>query len=470
MKNSKLVRTLQILNTEELKRLLQFLKSPFYNANPSIVKLYLLLRNHHPAFDSRKLTKESVFQKLFPNREYDHKKLLNLMTDFRALLEKYLMLLQLEKEELEQKKLLIRAYADRPDCYVVFEKKVWELDRELDALPYRDEGYFREKKEVNLLYYGHPDTSKSTDKKDTLQTAVEHFNAYRSFAEIKLKCASNAMANTVSGKNIRPTTSGNLLTKNPAYVLYEKLETFQRKGKATDLNELVDYFISNIELLRKEDQEYILKMLLNYCIRQTNSGKLTFFNTSFKLYQVGLEYYCLFVNGKISEGTFQNIVTNAITINELAWAKKFMDNYGAKLDPKIKEEAMTICLAQWHFAKKEYQKTIELLRYLFREPSVIFKSKALVIKALFELYWTDESYMDVLLAQLDAFEKYARRSKVLTSRLTGAFIKFIIFTKKLTNAKGSKKSYDKLRIELEQEPNVVFKQWLLEKATQYKKR
>lgn len=146
MQQSKLIRQLKILSPAELKRLFQFLKSPFYNANPAMVKLYLLLRAHYPEFDSKVLSKEKVFRKLFPDRTYDHQKLLNLMSDFMAILEQYLIVLQLEKDELEQKKLLLQSYLERPDCYEIFEKKVWELDNFLDAQPFRDESYFQEKK------------------------------------------------------------------------------------------------------------------------------------------------------------------------------------------------------------------------------------------------------------------------------------------------------------------------------------
>lgn len=112
--------------------------------NPAIVKLYLLLRENHPEFGSAALAKEHIFRKLFPGRAYDHQKMLNLMSDFMSLLEQYLVALQLEADEQEQKKLLVQAYSERPDCYDIFEKKVLELDKFLDAKPYRDELYFRQ--------------------------------------------------------------------------------------------------------------------------------------------------------------------------------------------------------------------------------------------------------------------------------------------------------------------------------------
>ncbi len=470
MNNSKLTRTLQTLNPAELKRLLQFLKSPFYNANPNIVNLYLLLRTYHPAFDSPKLAKEKAFKKLFPNRPYDHKKLLNLMSDFTALLEKYLTVLQLEKEELEQKKLLIRAYAGRPDCYAAFEKKVWELDGALDALPYRDEIYFFEKKELNLLYYGHPDTSKTLDKKNTLQIAIDNFGAYKKFVDIKLKCASNAVANTFRSKKTTAEIGGNILFKNPLFILYKKLELFQRTKEASNLNELINYFIEHISLLRNDDREYILKMLLNSTNRKINEGKTEFIPVSFELYKTGLQNDCLISFGKMTENTFQNIVTGGTKCREFEWTKKFIKTYKSTLDTIVREDTIAISLAQLHFEKKEFNISIEVLNHNFQNSFIRLKSKAMMVRAWFELFCKEESYSELVLAQLDAFEKYVRRDKTLTIKLSSAYLKFISITKKLVNKRWERNFIFELEKEIKKEANLVLKGWLLEKVSLYQKK
>ncbi|MCB0522471.1 MAG: hypothetical protein H6577_18200 [Lewinellaceae bacterium] len=465
MINSKLTRTLRTLDGDELKRLLQFLKSPFYNANPNITNLYLLLRNHHPAFDSAKLAKETVFKKLFPNRAYDHQKLLNLMTGFTSLVEKYLVVLQVEKEELEQQKLLVRAYAERPDCYEVFEKKVWELDKTLDAQPYRDELYFREKKDLNLLYFGHPYTDKTTDKNNTLALANEHFENYMAFAEIKLKCANNAITNTVGRKNTRENMHIPSMTDIPVLDIYRKLEQFQRSGEAGSLTGLVGIFISNINLIRADDREYILKILLNYCIRQSNQGDSAFFRTVFDLYKVGLEYECLTTFGKMTEGTFQNIVSVSTLYGELDWALEFMGSYENALDVEIKEDTMAISHAQWYFAKKDFEKVIHILKHQFHDPLIKLKSKSLLIRSWFELYMENDNYLELLMAQLETLEKYARREKSLTPGMVAGFQKYLSFLKKIVHRKWDNTLIAELELEMIQEQNLMMKNWLLEKTT-----
>ncbi|MBV6441756.1 MAG: hypothetical protein DYG98_15695 [Haliscomenobacteraceae bacterium CHB4] len=464
MHHSKLVRQLRILTAPELKRLLQFLKSPFYNANPAIVKLYLLLREHHPEFASPALAKEKVFRKIFPGRAYDHQKLLNLMSDFTALLEQYLVALQLEKEEIKQKKLLVQAYSERPDCYDVFEKKVWELDKTLDAMPYRDELYFREKKDLNLLYFGHPGTDMVTNGREALINALKNFEAFKTLTAAKLQCSLNAWENAVGAAKTVANASNGVDTSNPLLILYKKLAVLQDTHDSTaDLGELVGLFITHIRTFRPDDQSNVLKILLNYCNRLINKGKTEFVSTSFELHKTGLEYDCFLVNGKLNEQIFHNIVTAGTRCREFDWTRHFMENYQYALDASVRENALALAMGQWYFEQQEYTKAIEILNHTFSEPQDIYKSKGLTIRAWCELYWKDDSYFDLLLAQLDAFDKYLRRNRNVAPRLSEGMLKFTGYTRKLALLKWDGKYATSLKTEIMKESNVAFKNWLLSK-------
>lgn len=466
MHHSKLVRQLRILTAPELKRLLQFLKSPFYNANPAIVKLYLLLREHYPEFESLALAKEKVFRKLFAGRAYEHQKMLNLMSDFTALLEQYMIVLQLEKEDLEQKKLLIQAYSERPDCYEVFEKKLWELDKYLDALPYRDELYFREKKDLNLLYFGHPGTDMVAEGQDALKNALRYFETFKELSATKLQCSWNAWENAVGARKTIQPESLDFDTDTPPLLLYKKLATLQRTPETeADLQALVSLFTTHIQAFRPGDQSNILKILLNYCSRQFNKGHTRLIDASFELYKTGLEHGSLLINGKMKESTFQNIIAVGIYCKAFDWTKAFMDRFQEYLDLNVRADAVALGMGQWHFEQKDYWRTIEVLERTFREPQEIIKSKTLLSRAWFELSLKDESYHEVLLAQLDSFEKFTRRNSAIPPRLSEGVLNFIEITRKLASNMGDKKKLAQLKIRIEAEPNLTLKNWLLEKTT-----
>ncbi|MEZ4963612.1 MAG: hypothetical protein R2791_00095 [Saprospiraceae bacterium] len=464
MHQSKLVRQLRILTPFELKRLLQFLKSPFYNANPAILKLYLLLRDHYPEFDAPVLGREKVFRKLFPGRAYDHQKLLNLMSGFTALLEQYLTLLQLEKNVLEQKKLLVQAYSERPDCYEVFEKKLWELDRFLDAQPYRDELYFREKKDLNLLYFGHPGTGMVAEGRDALQNALQHFETYKAISTAKLECSWNAWENAVGDRKAIRLEFSDIDAENPLLTLYKKLAALQRAPDAAENLEEIDELLNeHIRSFRPNDQSNILRILLNHYTRLLNMGRSEAADTILGLYKTGLAYDCFLEFGKIKESIFLNIVTAGSLCGEFEWTEMFIDEYQHMLPARSRADTLSMAKGQLHIEKREYLKATEVLQYAFSEPQDIVKARMLAIRAWFELYWNDEGYYDLLSAQLDAFEKYTRRNKVVTPRMLEGARKFIFYVRKLAILKLDDKNTSVIKPQIEAEPNVLLKKWLLNK-------
>lgn len=466
MQNSKLVRTLQVLSPEELKRLGKFLQSPFYNANPAIVKLYRLLRSYYPDFDAPKLVEEKMFKRLFPNRAYDHPKMLNLMSDFTALLEKYLIVLQLEAEETQQKKLLLQAYAQRPDCYPIFAKKLSGMDNHLEALPYRNEHFYREKMELNLQFFSHPGTGMVKAGMDSLRNALEYFEAYKSLAGAKLQCARNDWSHAVGARRSIDKVQENPVLANPVYVLYKKLDSLQREsGDKAALLQLVRHFIDHIQVFDPDDKSNVLKILLNHSNRLINKGDPDSIKTSLELYKTGLAYDCFLVQGKMKESTFFNIVTAGTRCREFEWVAHFMQTYQGLLDARVRADALALAKGQWHLDKQEYLKATEILQHSFAEPQSIVKSKVLLIRCWCELYWEDASYLELLLSQLDAFDKHMWRNKAIAPRLVKGVQHFIGFTRKLALHKVEGKAMPELRSAILQEQNVILKDWLLSKAT-----
>lgn len=463
MHKSKLVRTLRILTEEEMKRLQLFLQSPFFNTNSNIVKMYSLLKRHHPVFNSPQLAKEKVFEKLFPGKPYAHQQLLNLMSEFYSLLEKYLINLQLEKKEFTQNKLLLEAFSERPNCYDFFEKKFDLLNKNLDGQPFRDDIYFSEKKELNLLYYAHPDTSMQIGDKGTLRKAVEYFEAQKKLTDVKLKCALNARANTIIEKQNKELNSPLLLSENPLFILYEKLEKFQHSEKTEIFEELVSLFKSETELLREDDKRNILKILLNYCIRQINTGNTDFYRTSLDLYKIGLEHDCMLVKGKITKNVFQNIAANGVNCQEYDWTIDFMKKYQNLLDEQVKGDAVALSYGLLYLQKKEYSQTINVLQRNFQEAFDQFKSKTLLIKAWFEIWSIDNSYYNFLLAKLDALEKFTRRNKSMRPSFIKSVLLSVSYTKKIVESNWDALALQKIIQEIKGEQAFLFKKWLLEK-------
>ena len=439
----------------------KFVQSPFYNSNAHLIRLFELLRKYHPAFVSKKLDKEKLSKKLFPEKPFDVRRMDLVMSRLASLVEQFLVARRLQREEFQHKKMLVAEYGER-NLYRFFEKGTERLLTDLETMPYRDETYYKEKYEANLKYFGHPGTSNQIGNAGVLQKAVDSFDSHKKLTELKLECALNAIANTGSGQQVNGTEKSDP-TKNPLFFLYEKLSLLQRSPEDEEnMKILAEKFMVHIHQFRIEDRNNILKILLNFCTRFVNRGMASFSKVGFDLYKTGLENECLIFNNKISEVAFQNIITFGTMCDEFNWTKYFIEEYQNFLDENIRKDAVIMGLGQWHFQKGEYENVIELLNYSFKNPQDIFKSKSLLLRTWFEYFISDNSYYEMLINNIDAFEKYTKRSDKINERVKGALINFISYSRKILLAKMNFKNLNSIKIEVKEKNNIVLKTWLLE--------
>ena len=473
MHHSKLIQTLQILNARELKRLLQFLKSPFYNSNPNIINLYLHLRNYFPAFDSPKLTKEKVFKKLFPNRNYDHQKLLNLMSDFRALIEKYLQVLQLEKEGIEQKKMLLKVYAERPECYPLFKKNLEVLNAELDALPYQDANYYHEKHWLEQMYFNHPGTDKFRLTAAQYEKSMQHLDNRYILDKLLLSCEMKAREKPLSEEHniwlleeIKNDTREKKI-EDPVAEGYKIILDLLDKGNEQQYFKLKKLFLKNTEQFSRTQQQNILQSLINYTVQKGNTGEEKFLKENFELFKIGLQEALFINNGVMSDANYNAILIVAIRNRKFSWAKKFIVDYATFLAEKFRQDVKTFGMALWHYYQNKLDSTIEQLHdFTFLNDYYQIQGRVLLLRTYFEKFTDDISYYELLATQAQSFNKYVRRNDVISKARKEALINFIQMTSKIAKLKVDhkldKNEKEKLKLKIRSGNYLDGKVWLLD--------
>ncbi|MBK7253196.1 MAG: hypothetical protein IPI04_04550 [Ignavibacteria bacterium] len=123
MIKSTLLELLKTFNKEELKRFEDFLRSPYYNKNSNVIKLFNVIKKYFPDLDSTKLKRESVWDELFPEKSFNYGVMKNLIFELQKLSEKFLHLLHYEENKFEQELNLLRKLNDR-NLFQLFEKNL----------------------------------------------------------------------------------------------------------------------------------------------------------------------------------------------------------------------------------------------------------------------------------------------------------------------------------------------------------
>ncbi len=470
MIDNRSITLLKSLSKEEFRWFYKFIKSPYYNSNDRLIRLYELLRKYYPDFNQSSLTLEKLFVKLFPKETYDVQKMRFLFHHFANLVESFLVAEQMKKDEFLFKKTLTKSLG-RINTYELFEKKTNELLGELEEAPYKDEFYFKNKEELNLQFYSHPATNRQKGGTGNLVAAMESLDGYFELSKVKLACALRAIQQTISTGDFEIKYLDPVITSrdnsNVLLQIYAKIIVLQESDEREEIfKSLKELFAINIREFGIEDRKNILQFLLNFCTRLNNKGISKFANHSLTLYKIGLEHDCLFVKDEMSEATFINIVSSGVACEEFEWTQLFIEKYGLHLDAKVRNDAITYGWAIWYFKQDKFDETIDLIsNYNFTKPLQIINSKTILIRTYVDLFLKDDSYYTLSLAQINTFVRYIRNNKVVSERVAEGCLNFARFTKRMMQLKFQNKDINDLSKKINSSQNLVFKNWLLEKIS-----
>lgn len=439
MHQSKLLRYLRMLSPSELKRLLPFLKSPFFNANPRIVELYLLVRRYYPDFTSPRLAKEKVFAKLFPDRAYDHQKLLNLMSDLVALLQQYLQLIQLGQKEEWQAQLLAEAFAERPQAYDFFARRVELAHRQLDQSPYRNAAYYHQKFDLQRLYFNHPETDQFNLSKDEYETAMQHLDRAFLLDKLSFSCEVKAREKPLAEQYevwLLPEIRAGLVhypIDNAMTGAYLEMLNLLESGDTASYFQLKQLFRENLDQFTRTQQQHLLQSLINFTIQKGNQGEVAFIHENLELYRLGLGQELFREYGVLNDMMYISIVNVALRAGDTAWCRQFIETYSAALTSSTRKDAQSLATALLWYAEQRHDETIALLNEVeFLNVYYQIQARVLLIKTFFEALAFGADYFELIRSQAEAFERYLRRNKKIGQDQRLALIHFAISVRRMT--------------------------------------
>lgn len=134
MHKSSLLEIIQTFTPKELTKFEDFVKSPFYNKNKNVIKLFEEVRKHAPDFSSAKLEKEKVWENLFPDLKYNYGIMKNLIFDLTKLADSYLTETQFRSDLLKQDQYSLEAYLEK-GLSKIFNNKYSSILRKTASYP-----------------------------------------------------------------------------------------------------------------------------------------------------------------------------------------------------------------------------------------------------------------------------------------------------------------------------------------------
>jgi len=485
MHKSKSVILLSSFSPEEIRSFGDFVRSPYFNKNTRVVKLFDELKKDHPGFTSKSIAKERLYNKLFKGKPYNDQVMKNLNTELFKLEREFLAHDMLDRERFEKTLMLITNLTTR-DAGQLFEKETSAVEllardnpeavKELHLLLYRME----EEKFTNAII-----NNRQAEATEHILKSGEYLIHYflKHLLRLSINNRINEFSFNVSSEvNLLDSVIKNLdMNKVLAYMETNNIEhSIHLKllyyAMLCNLNvndnsayiSFKELLFSSKERLTKIEFQHLLHLLESVIAQKINSGKLEFYNDLHETYDYELknDMYKPSKQAPMTVMKYRNIYLSALKAGKFDWAERFIHDYRDELQKKDRQSIVELSMAQLNFEKRNFGETLNHLQKV-RTSQIFYKIdvKMLSLMALYEL-----SHFETAIAAVESFKKMLASNKTLTEQYREKNRSFLLLMgylikAKIDNFEGSK---DELLKKIEESPVTANRKWLIKKTEELK--
>ena len=477
MRESKLTELLKGISPAEFKRFGEFLNSPFYNKSKKIIQLYELVNENFEEFDANKVTKEEITESIFPDDLNKDQNSRTLISNFTSLLEEFLILLELEKNDVSKKITLLKSLRNR-NILKTFDMTSREIMESSQKEFNRNSGFYYDDltfKETVLNYRGE-DLDLDLDKSYLEMSDTADFL----YIVSKLKIVNTVLSRRIlSGKDILQDFWGvsplleylekNIETIQKSHpIIYSEYNILMMMLDPDELKHFTDlekHVFSHIEKFNEEELTEVYYSLSNFCVNKIAVGEEKYKNNLLKLHSAFEKAGFYRKNKNIHYSDFMSIVICGLNSKEIKWVKYFFDNYKSNIAKEFKRDTINLAYALIAFEEKQYKECIGALSKITYKYSYFYlKSKDILIRAYYE-----QGDRESIVSAIDATKHYLKRHKDILSIHYERFMLFLNYITRLLKLNKKDKAEQKMLIkELDGNRSTIAREWLIEKIIELK--
>jgi len=487
MAESELISILKSFSKNELRKLRDFLTSPYFNCNRSIISLYDLLVEAHPTFRAINLYSSEVYQSIYGSANFSHATMRNLVFRLTQLVNRFLTIESLDKNNKLALNLLLEELNRRylKTSFLKNFKKAEKFLKSGDTLLGSDflYSYFFEANRYNF-YQIHDSVLRNKTVRKHLKSVNDAELFLTIFYVSELTCAYlNSLAyslnhgvdeSSIYGKNLLDNLNieniRKLSRKRSKYSLMLKiysclLKTFQYL-------ESEEYFFQYLKLIDKyrkvldrNEASFHYSKIVNYCILKENmkSSKTDFGPILFKTYNAILDnkYYKNDKHGYLPVSLYRAILFLGLKLRKFNWIKNFIYEYSKEVPPFEVDNVFNFASAYYNYEMNKNEEALDYINKISVDYFIFkYDLKNLTLKICYEL-----EYWELSLSNINSFKQMLNKELILSNNVKMLYFNFLRFLKQLIlfNSGNNKIDIEFLYHKLTNEPRVAFKDWLIDK-------
>lgn len=405
MLKSKAIELIKSFSIEELHDFSLFTRSPYFNTNKNIVKLYSLI-DTHAKLNSEGLNEEYLYSRIFPGKEYNYGIMKNLMSELFKLVEKFLIVNSSKENDdyrFEGLMSLARVYDDR-FLDGNFKKLISRLKDDLDSELIGFDRYHRYSLIEESIYYFNANRSNNKGLQDAvyyemLYTICEF---YRKFSRNLWKIDINIgnlnsnyekdfiaiLRDNINFNGITEALEGIEKSDHDNVVMNTLLiKLLTEPDDTRSFYKLKEHLSKRIDDYTNYEKFSIITKVLSYCASAFRSGKKEFVEESLDIKKLMMKKVKFNEDGlgPLNYIVFIETVRAFLHVGKTGEAESFLKKYNNTLEDDKRAVAYNLSMAFIEEAKSNYDKAIALLADL-RPPDQ--DSKLLVRMVYLRVYFS----------------------------------------------------------------------------------
>jgi hypothetical protein len=444
---------LKTLSKSEMKRLITFAESPYFNTNTGISRLLKILAAQHPEFKAGALKAEKIFKKLYPGRKYSRQSLVVRFSELTSLVKNFLAVSEFESDTFLKSSKLSDAYLKRGLQKSLGHELGKHID-ELSRLKFTETGYAGKMLELHQkrekYFYGKAKYISQIEemllsgkylvvdfliKACSISTAINEYKAAFEY-EAEENILEDFFAHFDFNSFIQKTSA---LDEDNTNMLSLHRNLMLLLSKNSDEK----YLNSVKEILYKNHSAYNKKIVDE--IQRSITGAAAFFLSSeIKTYKQSSEVYKFLLginhfpaedNGVLDPVNFKNIHTQAILGEEFEWAEEVVEKLHRFLPESERENSYHYCMGISKHYIKDYEASLDhFSRIKIQDIYMDITMRTFNFKNFYEL-----NLFEQMLSLVDASKHFLKNSRLLTGAMKHGYLKMFRYMGMLARHRIDKK-------------------------------
>ncbi|MDQ3193395.1 MAG: hypothetical protein M3P82_00205 [Bacteroidota bacterium] len=454
-----------------MKDFRRFICSPYYNREGKyIISFFDELKKYAPQFESKGLTGEKMFAKVYKGKSFNELMLRRIISDLIKLANEFLIIKALEKKKFYSKILLLHELRER-NLDQNFMREADKIRKDLNSNPFeRDTEYYN-----NVLYLEYETdkmyVSKSmTNQESSLSQIDETVNLFVIGTKLDLfkSMISEGYISNKSGDykmwlkreiiNYVQNNAESISLHHPViYVDYLTFMLLDELNNEKHYHDLKKILLANKEKFKPETLRYFFSQMMNYCILKHKAGVDYFKNERFEILNE-LEKTSLLLTKESVHIDYLNFVTISLELKQFDWAKKFIDKYRSHLNSDLREASYALALAKYYYAINQNHLALNHLKEI---KYIDFYFYFFVNRMTVKIYYEQNDFEGIY-SLTDSMNHFISRTKSIPKDYKISNKKFIEYILKLIKVKSAEENCY-LKKQLEIETAFPEKIWIVDK-------